>query len=423
MMGGEAAETAGAAGPGDALGTPRRGATLLIVDDEPGVLEGLRHLFRRRYRVLTAADGQAGLEALGREPVHVILSDQRMPGMTGDAFLARARTVQPDAIRILFTGYADLQAVISAVNDGQIFRYLTKPWEPAELEAVIRQAADQHDLLAERRRLLAEVQEANARLSLANRELAASVALKTTFLEVASHEFNTPITLVQGLSELLRLLNPARPAQEQEIVDQIAAGSRQLARLVASTLKLLGADDLRQATRREAVDLAALLRGVAEGVQPFVRARGQSLHVGVDGALGTFEVDPAKIRDAVVNLLTNAIKFTPDGGSLTLEAGPAPGDPDGAEIRVIDRGIGIAPGEQEHLFQPFFTQLDPSRHSSGDFGFNKRGLGLGLSLARKFVELHGGRIRAESEPGRGTRMIVRLPRRGFPPGQVPLESP
>ena len=103
--------------------------------------------------MLTAESGEAALEILRAEEVHVILSDQRMPGMTGDAFLAQARHVRPDAIRMLFTGYADIQAVINAVNEGRIFRYILKPWDPLELEGVIRQAVEQHELLAERKRL------------------------------------------------------------------------------------------------------------------------------------------------------------------------------------------------------------------------------------------------------------------------------
>src|SRR3954447_1157086 len=104
--------------PRDRRGRPEDGETvmqgrrqtLLIVDDEPDVLDSLRHLFHRAYRVLTADGGHAALELLGREDVHVILSDQRMPGMTGDAFLAQARAARPDAVRMLFTGYADIQA-------------------------------------------------------------------------------------------------------------------------------------------------------------------------------------------------------------------------------------------------------------------------------------------------------------------------
>ena len=102
--------------------------------------------------------------------------------------------------------------------------------------------------------------------------------------------------------------------------------------------------------------------------------------------LGTFEIDADKIGAVLVNLLTNAIKFTPDGGAIELTARSAPDE--NVEIVVEDRGVGLEPEALNHLFQPFFTQFDPSRHSSGDFGFNKRGLGLGLSIAKSFVEMH-----------------------------------
>lgn len=383
--------------------------TLLIVDDEADVLDSLRHLFHRQYRVLTAVGGEEALAQLGANEVHIILSDQRMPGMSGDAFLGHARRLQPDAIRMLFTGYADIQAVINAVNEGYIFRYILKPWDATELEGIVRQAADQYELLEERKRLIAELQAANAKLMAANVELAEAGVLKSAFIEVASHEFNTPITLLMGLSELLRLLDPQREAQEQAIVERIAASARQLARLVANILTLMRTDDFRRTLQCRPIDLASLLRGVAEQVRPFVQARHLQMDVELADDLGTFEVDPDKISDAVVNLLTNAIKFTPDNGIVALRA--ALSSPEEVEIVIVDRGIGVEPRALNRLFQPFFTQFDPSHHSSGDFGFNKRGLGLGLSIVKQFVELHGGRVSAKSVVGEGTQVTVRLPRR------------
>ena len=147
---------------------------------------------------------------------------------------------------MLFTGYADIQAVINAVNEGHIFRYILKPWDSAELEGIIRQGVEQYDLLAERRRLIGELQAANVQLVEANSELARAGQLKTAFIEVASHEFNTPITLVLGLAELLRLANPNRSDQEQEILRQITTSGKQLARLVTNMLTLLRAEDFRR---------------------------------------------------------------------------------------------------------------------------------------------------------------------------------
>jgi signal transduction histidine kinase len=395
----------------------RRRHAFLIVDDEEDVLESLRHLFHRQYRVLTTTAAERGLELIAAEDVHIILSDQRMPGMTGDVFLSRARRLAPDAIRMLFTGYADLQAVIVAVNQGHIFRYITKPWDADELAGIVRQAADQYELVAERNRLLAELRQANDQLTKANRELEESGRLKTAFLEVASHEFNTPITIIQGMSELLRLLDPGRDEPEREILDQIAAGAGQLARLVANTLKLMNAEDFRHTLRRAPTDLAALVRGVAEHVMPFVRARRQELLLEVAPDLGRFDLDADKIRDAVVNLLTNAIKFTPDGGRITLGAGLTAADE--AEVVVADRGIGVEPRALERFFEPFFTEFDVGSHSTGDIGFKKRGLGLGLSLVKKFVELHGGRVRAQSAVDQGTRVTIVLPRRPAPVAEAP----
>ena len=136
---------------------------ILLVDDEPEILFSLRGLLRREYDLHTANSGAEALDVLRRQPVHVIMSDQRMPEMTGVELLRRARGECPEAIRIVFTGYADIKAVIDAINQGQIYRYLTKPWDPDELLAVLGQACDYYDHIAERHRLLRDLREHLAR--------------------------------------------------------------------------------------------------------------------------------------------------------------------------------------------------------------------------------------------------------------------
>ena len=153
-------------------------------------------------------------------------------------------------------------------------------------------------------------------------------------------------------------------------------------------LTLLRAEDFRRTLQRSPVELSGLIQGVVDQVRPFIHARQLHLQLVVAEDLGTFEIDADKISAVLVNLLTNAIKFTPDQGRIELSAELDEGDE--ARICVADRGVGLEPQALKHLFQPFFTQFDPSRHSSGDFGFNKRGLGLGLSIGKQFVEMHGG---------------------------------
>jgi DNA-binding NtrC family response regulator len=132
---------------------------ILLVDDEPEMLFSLRGLLRRDFELYTAQSGPEALEILKRHPVHVIMTDQRMPEMTGVELLRRARGESPEAIRIVFTGYADIKSVVDAINHGQIYRYLTKPWDPDELCAMLHEACAQYDRITERRRLLLDVRD------------------------------------------------------------------------------------------------------------------------------------------------------------------------------------------------------------------------------------------------------------------------
>jgi len=120
---------------------------LLFVDDEPMMLNSLRHLFDDDYEVLTANSGKKGLELLSKHDVGVIISDQRMPEMLGHEFLAQAKILRPDTIRILLTGYSDIDDTIRSINDGEIFRYVNKPWQAAKLSETVNLAYKLHKKL------------------------------------------------------------------------------------------------------------------------------------------------------------------------------------------------------------------------------------------------------------------------------------
>src|SRR5437660_94492 len=153
--------------------------TVLVVDDEADVVQSVQDLLRLDYRVLGATRAADALALLQQEEVHIVMTDQRMPGMTGVEFLRQVRGQHPDAIRLLFTGYADIKAVIDAINRGNVYRYITKPWDPDELQAVVRDAVERHDLIAERQRLITELERANEELVRINAELGATSALKS----------------------------------------------------------------------------------------------------------------------------------------------------------------------------------------------------------------------------------------------------
>jgi DNA-binding NtrC family response regulator len=137
--------------------TEDRKHPVLIVDDEPDILLSLTGLLRREFKLYTAESGREALQILAGHRVHVVMTDQRMPEMTGVELLDRVKTNYPDTIRIVFTGYADIKAVVDGINKGGLFRYITKPWDPDDLIALLHEAAAHYDELAERRQILLDL--------------------------------------------------------------------------------------------------------------------------------------------------------------------------------------------------------------------------------------------------------------------------
>jgi response regulator RpfG family c-di-GMP phosphodiesterase len=121
--------------------------TLLIVDDEPDVCDSVHDLLRREFRVLKANSGQEGYRLMQEEEVHIIMTDQRMPQVSGVELLTRVKAKNPQAVRMLFTGYADLESIIAAINQGHVYQFLKKPWQPEELLEAVRQAAVEYERL------------------------------------------------------------------------------------------------------------------------------------------------------------------------------------------------------------------------------------------------------------------------------------
>lgn len=379
---------------------------LLVVDDEPDVVDSVHNLLRYDYRVLGATRASDGLALLDRERVQIVMSDQRMPEMTGVEMLQRVKESHPDAVRLLFTAFADLDAVVGAINEGNVYRYISKPWEVEELKMTLRQAYQHYELQEERRKLLQEVQAKNAMLASANLELHRANEMKKAFIKVASHELRTPLTILLGLSEhAVRMTKPTPDLNA--LMDKIRLSGLRLNERVDQMVKMLLAERFEKPLQAIDVSAADLIRGAAGEVAQFVQMRQQNLEVSLPDDLGTFHVEPDKIRDSLAQLLINAVKFTPNGGTIRLAAERLSGGQ--LRISVSDTGKGIEAKDLARIFEPFFTGFDVSRHSSGTFEYDKRGLGLGLSMAKAFVEMHGGKLTAESEVGKGTTFVAELP--------------
>ena len=171
--------------------------TILVVDDEKDIVDSLERQFRKEYKVLKATTGIEALRLLQNEKVKVIISDQRMPEMTGVQLFERAQKIQPGAIRMLLTGYTDVASVISAVNTGQIYRYITKPWDPSDLDITVKKAIETYDLRS-------ELFDKNQKLQLALTELKTLDEAKSHFMLLIGHELKTPLTTISSFTDLLR---------------------------------------------------------------------------------------------------------------------------------------------------------------------------------------------------------------------------
>jgi response regulator RpfG family c-di-GMP phosphodiesterase len=194
-------DTAAEAWPDMALGTPAptAAATVLCVDDEPNVVSALARVFHREhYHVLTATSAKGALEILGRQHVNVVLSDMRMPHMDGAAFLEEVSLRWPRIARILLTGYNDLQAAVAAINRGEIFRYLFKPWDDDEMRLTVRQALERQEVEEERRHRHDLARRRVARLAVSNDDLEERVADRTEELRRAEHSLRKAHTALEA---------------------------------------------------------------------------------------------------------------------------------------------------------------------------------------------------------------------------------
>ena len=206
--------------------------TLLLVDDEANILNALRRLFRPHgYRVLTAESGAAGLELMSSESVDLVISDMRMPQMNGAEFLERVQTEHPDVVRILLTGYADLDSTIAAINHGGIYRYLAKPWEENDVLLTVRHALERKALEQEKARLEQLTQQQNEALRQLNAGLEEKVRARTeeirqinTFLEAANKQLRENFLLsMRVFSNLIELRHGSIAGHSRRVAEHARA--------------------------------------------------------------------------------------------------------------------------------------------------------------------------------------------------------
>jgi GAF domain-containing protein len=331
-------------------------------------------------------EGATGRATTTRAPVQVInLLEERELGAT---------RLRPIAAR---HGYRSVLAVPLLREERimgalTVWRKETGNFSP-EIVNLLQTFATQSALAIQNARLFREIEDKSRQIEAANRH-------KSEFLANMSHELRTPLNAIIGFSEVLgeRMFGELNEKQA-EYTDDILTSGRHLLSLINEILDLSKVEAGRMELELATFDLPLAIDNARTFVRERAAKHGIGLDVTVDERLGDFVGDERKIKQVLLNLLSNAVKFTPEGGRIGIKARQADGS---VEISVSDTGIGIAPEDQPKIFEEF-------RQVGSDYAHKKEGTGLGLTLAKKFVELHGGRIWVESEVGKGSRFIFTLP--------------
>jgi len=243
--------------------------------------------------------------------------------------------------------------------------------------------------------------------------------MKSNFITIASHEIITPVTMIRAYADILGdgSLGEVTPPQREGLF-AIRRGTDTLTRLARDLTNMSLIDRNQLPAHFAPCDIGEVLEEVAVQVAPFVTQRDQQLSIGAEAGLVHPRIDRDYLNQAILNVAMNAVRFTPDEGTIDLGARRVG---DAVEIEVSDTGIGIAEEDQERIFSRLVELKDINLHSSGLAEFNSSGLGLGLSIARGIVEAHGGTIRVESHVGKGSTFRIRLPLAG-PPSYRPEET-
>ncbi|MBP7508861.1 MAG: response regulator [Prolixibacteraceae bacterium] len=394
--------------------------TILYVDDEESNLRIFKNTFRKKYNVITASSALEGLKILEDQDIDLIMSDQRMPGMSGIEFLKLAFQKYPDLNRILVTAYSDYDILKDAVNEIKIFQYIEKPWNEDDIQITIDNALEIHRLQSENQKLTRNLIESNEELLKKNEELNQEIGLhkktqlelikekeyaescnrlKSAFLANMSHEIRTPMNSIMGFLSIIE--DEELPTElKKEYMQIIQSSCTQLLHIIDDIIEISKIDTGNVELRMETFSLNSIMERLYDRM--ILSLKGSSIEFNLVSILSEDKQmiysDPVRLEQILSHLLINAIKFT-EKGKIQFGVNI---DSNYILFFVKDTGIGIAEENFEMIFNRFSQVENAIQRKHG-------GNGLGLAIAKAYVIKLGGEIWVESQLDKGSVFYFKIP--------------
>lgn len=353
---------------------------ILYVDDEDYNLIAFRANFRKQYDVYTATNAHEGLDLLQKNVAHIIISDQRMPHITGIEFLEKAAALYPDSIRLLITAYSDIDVVIKAINLGQVSKFIQKPWDWEKLTIAI-----DHCVTLYTSRLAMKLK--NAELQKANEEL-------TKFVYSVSHDLRAPLASILGVVNVTKLMPELRVADSYfKMIEGRVERLDEFIRKILDYYKNARA----QQEAKDKINFEKLLSDVWNTL----KSQDSTIHFElVVNQQNAFISDRLRFQIIFENLISNAVKYQNPSSSTPFIKVNVDVNHQETIIMVSDNGIGIDEAYTADIFKLFFRADDT---------LNKEGSGIGLYIVKEAVDKMGGVITVSSSKQEGTTFKLVIP--------------
>lgn len=370
---------------------------ILVVDDEKEIREFLSKALTRiaGFHVEVAEDGDDALKRIERDKLDLILTDLKMPRMDGLKLITEIAKTKPEILTVLMTGHGTIDSALEAMKRGAS-DYLTKPINLDELVLRVQKVLDEKQRFVSLKEYISQLESANQKLKRVDE-------MKSEFVSVASHELRTPLATIKNAVELV-LKGKAGEVSDIQAHFLIMAEKNihRLTNILNNLLDLSKIESGKMGMKFEELDLRVSIDFVLSSLKSQADGKSIRLEMEVPEDLPFVYGDREKVEQMLINLIGNAIKFTPEGGKVVVAARLLEKTENAVGISVQDTGIGIPEDQLEKVFEKFHQVERPLRHSAS-------GTGLGLAITKGLVEAHQGRIWVESESGKGSTFTFTLP--------------